>query len=246
MGKVIDLTGQVFGNLTVLERAPNNANGSAMWKCQCNCKDKNIIIARGADLRRGHTKSCGCYQRQRTREASMIDIAGKQVGNFIPLEYIYDNDTKGNKGIWRCKCLLCGNTEAYITPFNMRRQYSCGCDTSSKGERKIKSLLDEANVNYIQEKSFSDLKFDDTQHFARFDFYINNQYLIEYNGQQHYIQGDGVFDNEIKFNKTQEHDDIKKEYCKKNQIPLIIIPYTHYSNLSIEDLKLETTSYRVV
>lgn len=216
-----------------------------MWKCQCNCQDKNIIIARGSDLRRGHTKSCGCYQRQRTREASLKDITNKQINNFIPLEYVYDNDTKGNRGKWRCKCLLCGNTEVYLTPDNMRKQYSCGCETTSHGEKKIKELLDEAKIEYIQEKTFSDLRFKDTNSLARFDFYVNGEYIIEYDGRQHFIKGEGVFDNEEKFAKTQQHDEIKNNYCKEHSIPLIRIPFTHYYDIVIDDLKLETSSFIV-
>jgi len=41
--KVINLTGQKFGRLTVIERALNNKQGSAMWLCRCEC-EKEIIV----------------------------------------------------------------------------------------------------------------------------------------------------------------------------------------------------------
>ena len=39
--------------------------------------------------------------------------------------------------------------------------------------------------------------------------------------------------------ERQERDNIKREYCKKNNIPLIEIPYTLFSELTIEDLLLK-------
>ena len=58
----VDLTGQVFGQLTVLERYGSTPNGSALWLCQCSCG--NTTIQRTAVLRNGHVVSCGCHQRQ--------------------------------------------------------------------------------------------------------------------------------------------------------------------------------------
>lgn len=50
-------------------------------------------------------------------------------------------------------------------------------------------------------------------------------------------------DNNIKFEKTQEHDKIKNEYCKQHNIPLIRIPFTEINNLNINMLKPETSIY---
>lgn len=58
MRKCIDLTGQRFGNLVVVKREQNKSGRLAMWQCRCDC-GKTVII-RGDNLRRGHSKSCGC------------------------------------------------------------------------------------------------------------------------------------------------------------------------------------------
>lgn len=55
---VKDILNQTFGKLLVIDRAENNKRGLARWICKCDCG--NIIICNGADLRTGHTKSCGC------------------------------------------------------------------------------------------------------------------------------------------------------------------------------------------
>ena len=74
MNKLIDLMGQKFGRLTVIERAENTKDGRAQWKCKCDCG--NELIVRGKNLRNGSTKSCGCLQKERTSEASLINLTG--------------------------------------------------------------------------------------------------------------------------------------------------------------------------
>ena len=58
MSKVVDLTGQRFGRLTVIERYGSNKDGQATWLCQCDCGNQPVV--RGGKLRSGHTTSCGC------------------------------------------------------------------------------------------------------------------------------------------------------------------------------------------
>lgn len=81
----------------------------------------------------------------------------------------------------------------------------------------------------------------------KFDFQVGN-YLIEYDGEQHFIPqsfGDTKISAELKLKTTQLHDKIKNEYCIKHNIPLIRIPYTHYEDLKIEDLLLNTTTFKI-
>lgn len=66
MAKAIDLTGQKFGRLTVLERTENKGI-QVCWKCQCDCE--NITTTTSYHLRHGHTQSCGCLQKERTVKA---------------------------------------------------------------------------------------------------------------------------------------------------------------------------------
>lgn len=49
----------------------NDNNGNAQWLCKCNCKDENEIIVRTNYLKSGHTKSCGCLQKEK------VAITGK-------------------------------------------------------------------------------------------------------------------------------------------------------------------------
>lgn len=54
----IDLSGQVFGRLTVLSRATVRLKGNAVWVCRCSCGTEKEV--RGTHLRNGDVKSCGC------------------------------------------------------------------------------------------------------------------------------------------------------------------------------------------
>lgn len=59
MGKFIDLSGKVFGRLTVLHREQNSCDlKRAYWRCKCVCGNETIV--RGDTLKSGRVKSCRC------------------------------------------------------------------------------------------------------------------------------------------------------------------------------------------
>ena len=64
--KLIDLTGQVYGRLTVIKRVDDYISPSGsrkvQWLCKCKC-GKEVIVT-GNNLRKGNSKSCGCYNRE--------------------------------------------------------------------------------------------------------------------------------------------------------------------------------------
>ena len=62
MGKFIDLTGQTFGRLTVLQRAGKAKDGHIRWLCRCSCGNEVVVSSR--NLKHGYTQSCGCLYRE--------------------------------------------------------------------------------------------------------------------------------------------------------------------------------------
>lgn len=82
----------------------------------------------------------------------------------------------------------------------------------------------------------------------RFDFYViqdnGKNYIIEYDGAQHF-QSIEWFGGEPGLEKRKIRDAVKNNYCKKNNIPLIRIPYTHLKELTIDDLRPESSQYLV-
>ncbi len=64
---LIDLTGQRFGRLTVLQRA-ETINKRTRWLCRCDCGEE--IIVEAYNLKTGHTQSCGCFQKEAASSAN--------------------------------------------------------------------------------------------------------------------------------------------------------------------------------
>ena len=64
--RAVDIAGQKFGRLFVLGPIKQTANSSIVWRCQCDCG--NIADVLGGSLRDGKTQSCGCYNRESSRE----------------------------------------------------------------------------------------------------------------------------------------------------------------------------------
>lgn len=60
MGKFQDLSGQTYGELTVLNEYSKAHDGKTIWTCRCSCGNITHVIAR--DLKNGNTKSCGCMK----------------------------------------------------------------------------------------------------------------------------------------------------------------------------------------
>ena len=57
-----DLTGKIFGRLTVIQRVESNKGNHAQWSCKCRCGGSAQVI--GSNLSNGNTRSCGCLQRE--------------------------------------------------------------------------------------------------------------------------------------------------------------------------------------
>lgn len=66
--KVIDLTGNHYGRLTVIERGPN-AGKETRWVCECECGTRTLVY--GLSLKSGATRSCGCLVVESNRARSV-------------------------------------------------------------------------------------------------------------------------------------------------------------------------------
>lgn len=88
MGKVIDLTGQRFERLTVIERRGRRGS-RALWLCVCDCG--NEITIDSNSLRTGNTRSCGCIRKEHSKR---IGSANKMHGMFGTRLYMIWADIK--------------------------------------------------------------------------------------------------------------------------------------------------------
>lgn len=70
MPNIIDLSGNTFGKVIVLERAKNDSRNNTMWKCRCLSCGREFVT-RAKTLRSGEIYSCGCLRQKRATEASV-------------------------------------------------------------------------------------------------------------------------------------------------------------------------------
>lgn len=99
-----------------------------------------------------------------------------------------------------------------------------GCKecNESKGEKKIKQLLKEWNIKFDKQKTINGCK---DKKLLQFDFYLPDyQLYIEYDGIQHFEINEW-FGGQEGFNNTKKRDEIKTNFCIKNDIKLFRINY---------------------
>lgn len=82
MSKLIDLTGQKFGRLTVIEKVPSK-NTNARWRCKCDCGKETTVL--GTTLRRGESRSCGCFRSEEL--AKKMTTHGKSTSRLASIWY---------------------------------------------------------------------------------------------------------------------------------------------------------------
>jgi hypothetical protein len=221
----LDLVGQKFGKLTVVEPVPPFSQ-----KCLCDCG--NEVIVETSNLTSHNTQSCGCYQKQRANEVNFKSLVGQRFGKLVVTERVTNN--RFNHVCYRCKCDCGGGTIVNSTNLKNGNTTSCGC-IKSKGEMKINQWLTNRKVNFIPQYSHDNIFLSSGRRpffdFAIFDNDDNLLCLIEYQGSQHYGFSDYGWDNEDNFKQTVRRDNERRENCKKLGIPMYEIPYLEFENI---------------
>lgn len=251
------------GHLTVIDRAEpplNTTKRGAFVICQCECG--NYIRIELNSIRTNHTKSCGCLNHE------IFVSKGREVGqkSFLRLKdytqiynpyYIFNKrlERKDKNGYyWDIICRKCNNhyeavPSQIISDTRKNGNNPCSCwRKDSKGVLKIKTLLNNNNLDFVTEKIFNSC-LSEKRDFLRFDFWVNDSYLIEYDGEQHFqpIRFDGKTEEEAQkaFVLQKKYDTIKNNWCLENNIPLIRIPYFQYNDLCIKDLLPVTSKFLI-
>lgn len=128
MGNTIDISGMKFGRLHVIERAENTNDGRARWRCRCDCGNEAVVI--GKLLRSGHTKSCGCLNKEMITKTHLKDLVGQKFGKLTVVSRGNDYISPGrhkHHAQWHCVC-ECGNkTLVSSNQLLSGKTKSCGC-----------------------------------------------------------------------------------------------------------------------
>ncbi len=157
----------------------------------------------------------------------------------------YDITLKSGQYLW-WKCLECDH-EWFARVADRSNNKGCPKCNESKGEKQLDIILSKYNIPHDSQHTFDDL-IGINGGLLRFDSSVfwdkgknNLRCLIEYDGEFHYkkfYDGDG-------FETIQIHDELKNQYCKKNNIILIRIPYWDLNNIEeilIKELNIHITN----
>jgi hypothetical protein len=120
--------------------------------------------------------------------------------------------------------IICPKHGSFLQKPNDHISSKAGCPIckESKGERLVSSILTDYNINFVPQKSFSDLKH---IRLLYYDFYLPELNMcIEYDGEQHF-KPILYWGNEQEFKELQLKDKLKTEYCISNNISLLRLTY---------------------
>lgn len=130
--KFEDLSGRMFGRLTVLYRTDDevmsNGNKTPRYACVCECGV--FVRTRATSLRSGHTSSCmKCNRSESMVGSNLEDLTGQKFNRWLVLERAKSAlEPSGRYAtVWKCQC-ECGtirNVRANALKGNVT--YSCGC-----------------------------------------------------------------------------------------------------------------------
>lgn len=202
-----------------------------IWCKNPNHKPYEILFGnfKGNKSKRG--TRCEKCKRSKWDKENIIKI--------VEEEYKFIRFIKFEKVLSRIE-VECRNGHRYDVKFSKFLEgRRCPYCNESKGEKEISKILDKYNIKYEQQYRFKDCRL---KYPLPFDFYLlDYNCCIEFDGLQHkYISE--YFGGLDKFVSTIISDTVKNEYCKKNNIKLIRIPYSEIDNIEkiiVNELELE-------
>lgn len=235
MQRITNLVGQKFGRLEVLYMNERSTTRYVSWHCVCECGNECDVD--GKNLTSGHTRSCGCLQKDVASDIRFKDLTGQQFGYLTVVEQV---ECDKPYSVWKCIC-RCGNyIDVPVGRLTSGNTTSCGCRRTSYGEENIMDILQKSEIEYLYNQAYFKDLFSPYDKLLRYDFILfDDNYrpfrIIEFDGGQHSMPQD-FFGGEDKFLKQQKNDQIKNQYALSHNIPLVRIPYSKRNTMTINDL----------
>lgn len=184
----------------------------------------NFISGKGCHVCARESQVSKQTKPQEVFESQLFDIFGEK--------YVLKSSYITNRSRIEIRCNDCNIQFSSKAGNLLKGHMGCRCKSGSLGEDKIIEFLEHNNIIYTGQFRIGDCK---NKKPLPFDFAVFSDidktellYLIEFQGKQHYLKTGWSSDdakNEECFIKQQKNDQIKRDYCSKNKIELIEIPY---------------------
>ncbi len=161
---------------------------------------------------------CGCHNcaNRKSNEEFLRELEIVHRGEIIALEPYQTNRQKIKVQH------LCGHQWSTVPSDLISKEHGCPWCASSKGNRKIATILTDNNITFV-----SEARFDSCKHKIKlpFDFYLTEfNTLIEFDGEQHFVSID-FWGGEQGLEERQLRDEIKNRWAFENNMKLHRIRY---------------------
>jgi hypothetical protein len=198
-----------------------NCDSKLEFECECG----NHFFASWSNIKKmsGLCKKCAMSQ---ISHEDYVKRISKYLDRF---ELMSRYESSEKEVCFRCK--KCNSIIRQRAKHTYERGIYCHCCDGTKGEQYISNYLLIKKINFISQYKFEDCK---NINSLPFDFYLPDYNVcIEYQGVQHYKPVD-YFGGEESYNEQVFRDNIKRQYCRDNNIILLEISYKDLNN--IEDV----------
>ena len=156
----IDLTGQTFGRLRIIEFAGTNKSHQSLFRCECTCG--NICVVSGAGLRKATTKSCGCLNNE---NASALALEGIRHNRFEFIDgtsvsvlrktstTMFKNNTSGVRGVCWNKAIGKWHASIHFKKHNFHLGYYENLEDAAKARKLSEDKIYGEFIQWYDERN---------------------------------------------------------------------------------------------
>ncbi len=201
-------------------------NGRRHWDVRCELCGSECV-----QNQRYFSKCLKCYRnKQGNSHKDFILKANDRHNGRYGYDGVRYKNSREKVDIYCKKCKI------YFSQRPCDHIYGSGCPRccESKGERAVRKYLEKLGLIYEDQKIFSDLVY---RGILKYDFCVNyygSPLLIEYDGEHHFgpiVYNGNIEDSLVNYENLKIRDKLKNEYARKNNIPLLRIPYSDFDKI---------------